>query len=208
MNPHASRSASLILGGISVLSVFAGAQNKQAPNSSAPPAGAVDYHKDEGVFIKIQGWTEIEQICPSRTHLKRAIAPSVTYGAIPAATVTEYDGPHADVQLSPGRPILCILHESRIPTTVLVRLHGKKTFRELNGGSLRLPGSKIHEAASKDLVEVDVSQPEDNVWLINPREVLPTGEYALMLGRQNVCVFPFTVSNAASNAPAASHDKP
>ena len=61
-------------------------------------------------------------------------------------------------------------------------------------------GSKAGEAEKNDLIPTDVSQPESSIWVIRPKEDLPAGEYALMLGTQNVSIFPFTVS--AQEAPA------
>jgi len=48
-----------------------------------------------------------------------------------------------------------------------------------------------------------VSQPERGVWLVRPRQDLPAGEYALMLGTRNVNIFPFTLA-AAPERPAMS----
>jgi hypothetical protein len=45
---------------------------------------------------------------------------------------------------------------------------------------------------------VAISQPEENVWLIQPEQALPPGEYALMLGAQNLNVFPFSVAGSGS----------
>src|SRR5258708_35392870 len=42
--------------------------------------------------------------------------------------------------------------------------------------------------------QVDVTQPENMVWLVRPQQPLPAGEYALMLATQNVSIFPFTVT--------------
>ena len=68
-------------------------------------------------------------------------------------------------------------------------------------------GSKISEATKNDLIDVDVSQPENIVWLVRPREALPPGEYALMLGTQNMSIFPFTVASPPSDPPKATPDK-
>ena len=54
-------------------------------------------------------------------------------------------------------------------------------------------GAKVAEAQKSDLIAVSISKPEDTVWLIQPEEMLPPGEYALMLGTQNIVIFPFTV---------------
>ena len=49
------------------------------------------------------------------------------------------------------------------------------------------------DAKSSDLVPADVSHPDPQVWLIRPQFALDPGEYALMLGTQNMSIFPFTV---------------
>lgn len=171
-------------------------QSRPDSTSSQSSKSEVEYPKDDdGVLIDGSGWTEILPTPPAESRVKRAIAASLTYGAIPARLTAEYDGLHADVQLSPSRPILCVCHipEVSVPP-VLVRLHPKKNSRELDGGRIPVLGGKIGEATKSDLIEVDVSRPETQVWLIQPREALPAGEYALMLGTQNMNIFPFTVS--------------
>lgn len=205
----ASRLPSLILGGISLLPLFAPAQSKPDANSAAPSAVTADYPKDRiGVLIDSSGWTEIPPAFPSKTHVKRGIAASLTYGAVPAVVVAEYEALHAPVQLAPGRPVLCICHLISLPgAPVVVRLHPKKNSRELDGGRLPVLGAKVSEASKSDLVDVDVSQPETTVWLVRPREALSSGEYALMLGTQNMSIFAFTVSNPANASPAPVPDK-
>ena len=176
------------------------AQSKSRADSGAPPVLPADYPKDQvGVLINNSGWTSIPQVFLSKTRVKRGIAASLTYGAVPAAAVAEYDGLHAEVQATPGRLVLCICHLIALPgAPVIVKLHPKKNSRELDGGRLPVLGSKIIDATKSDLVDVDVSQPENTVWLVQPREALSAGEYALMLGTQNMSVFAFTVSNPAN----------
>jgi hypothetical protein len=145
---------------------------------------------------------------PSKTHVKHGLAASLSYGAVPATPVANYDGIHAQVQIGPDRPVICICHLISLPgTPVLVRLHSKKDFRELDGSRLPVIGAKVTEASKNDLILTGVSQPETNVWLVRPREALPAGEYALMLGTQNLNIFPFTVSVAkdASGPPPDKH---
>jgi hypothetical protein len=60
----------------------------------------------------------------------------------------------------------------------------------------------MSEAKQNDLIAVEVSQPENIVWLVRPLEALPAGEYALMLGTQNMSIFPFTVSPPANDSPS------
>lgn len=87
-----------------------------------------------------------------------------------------------------------------------MRLHPKKNARELDGARIPVPGGKVGEATKRDLIEVEVSRPESEVWLLQPREALPAGEYALMvgtqklmLGTQNMTIFPFTILPGANN---------
>lgn len=161
----------------------------------------VEYPKDEaGVLINSSGWAEIFRDSPADSHLKRAFAASLTYGAIPSRIVVEYDGPHADVQLPSGQPILCVCHVPGVlDPPVLIRLHSKKNSRELDGGRIPILRGKIGEVTKSDVIDADVSRPESTVWLIQPREALSPGEYALMvgtqkmMGTQNMAIFPFTV---------------
>jgi hypothetical protein len=54
-------------------------------------------------------------------------------------------------------------------------------------------GSKMANADKSDIVPVDVSHPDPQVWLVRSQSPLEPGEYALMLGTQNMNIFPFTV---------------
>ncbi|HEX4543025.1 MAG TPA: hypothetical protein VH114_07655 [Candidatus Acidoferrum sp.] len=195
----------LILGTVSVWPGLVSAQNNKTDSSSTAPANfTADYPKDSaGVLVENSDWTEVPQAFPSKPHVKGGPAASL-FGA----AVVQYEGLHAEVQLVPGRHVFCICHVTSIPATpTLVRLHAKKNFRELNGGRPPVFGGKINEATKKDLIPAEVSQPEDNVWLVRPREALPPGEYALMLGNQNMSIFPFTVSRPANNSPNPVPDK-
>ena len=184
-------------------------QGKHAANSAPASNFTADYPKDGiGVLIDNSGWTAVPQVFPSKTRVSRGIAASLTYGAVPAKAVSEYDGLHSAVQVTPGRPILCICHFISLPgPPTLVKLHSKKNSRELDGGRLPVLGAKISEATKSDLVDADVSQPESTVWLVRPREPLLPGEYALMLGTQNVSIFAFTVSSARNDTAVSSPDK-
>jgi hypothetical protein len=116
--------------------------------------------------------------------------------------VSEYEGVHAPVQIEPSRPVICICRLIALPgSPALVRLHPKKTFRELDGGKIYY-GSKTAEAEQNDLIPINITQPESTVWLVQPQQDLPAGEYALMAGTQNMAIFPFTVA-APANAPPA-----
>jgi hypothetical protein len=78
-----------------------------------------------------------------------------------------------------------------------VRLHPKKLSRELDGGRMIVypvvGGSKMADANKSDLIPVDVSQPDPQIWIVRSQSPLEPGEYALMLGTQNLNIFPFTV---------------
>jgi hypothetical protein len=58
-----------------------------------------------------------------------------------------------------------------------------------------------------DLMPVDVSHPDPHVWLIRPQSPLSDGEYALMLGTQNINIFPFSVAASDSASPAPDKSK-
>jgi hypothetical protein len=185
----------------------AGAQNKTIPDSASPASSPVtaDYPSDRaGILIHSSDWISIRSEMPTTTRLKHALAPGLTYGAVPAEVVSDYEGLHAQVLLQQKRPILCVCHFLSLPgNPILVKLHPKKNSRELDGGKLRI-GAKIEQAEKSDLIPVDVSRPEDTVWLVRPQQPLLPGEYALMLGTQNVSIFPFTIADTgnASSPPA------
>ena len=187
----------IALGFVSALPLLTAGQNKTPPDSTSatPPPLAADYPSDRaGILILSSDWISIPSEVPAKTHLKHGFAPAVTYGIAPAAAVSDYDGLHARVQVEPGRPVICICHLISLPgNPALVRLHQKKNFRELDGGKLHF-GAKLEEAEKNDLIPTNVSQPESTVWLIQPQQALPAGEYALMLGTQNMGIFPFTVA--------------
>lgn len=181
------------------------------PAAPAPQQVTADYPTNRpGVLIQAADWTPIPGAMPSKTRVKRGLAASLSYGAVPAAIAADYDGPHAQVQVEPGRPVICICRLISLPgAPAIVRLHPKKDRRELDGGKMTvLPivgGSKTADANQSDLIPVDVSQPEEMVWLVRPQQALPAGEYALMLGTRNIYIFPFTVAPASvdSTAPSA-----
>jgi len=112
--------------------------------------------------------------------------------------VAEYGGEHASTQVETAQPILCLCHFTSLPgAPVLVRLHPKKGVRELDGGRMIVfpvvGNSKMADANKSDLILAEVSRPDPQVWLVRPLTPLDPGEYALMLGTQNMSIFPFTV---------------
>jgi len=196
----------IALGILSALSVLARAQNgaTQGAASTTPPT--VDYPRDRsGILIRNSDWISIPSEMPAKIHMKHGFAPALTYGIAPAGAVTDYEGLHARVQIEPGRPVICICHVISLPgNPALVRLHPKKNVRELEGGKLHI-GAKFAEAEKSDLIAINVSQPENTVWLVQPQQELPAGEYALMAGTQNMSIFPFTV--APPSPPSAAPEK-
>jgi hypothetical protein len=135
---------------------------------------------------------------PTKTRAAHGIAASLSYGVVPVKIVAEYAGEHASTQVGTAQPILCLCHFMSLPgDPVLVVLHPKKGARELDGGRMFVypvvGNSKMADAKKGDLIPADVSHPDPHVWLIRPQAPLPPGEYALMLGTQNISIYPFTV---------------
>jgi hypothetical protein len=188
-------------------SLFAAAQNKPKQTSRTPSTLVASYPDDAlGVMIETSEWTEITEVMPSNTELKRGLAPALTYGIVPATVVAQFDGQHAEVQFTSQRPLICVCRAmSSQATPLLVKLHPKKGYRELYGGKLRLPGAKIAKATESDIVPSELYQPEERVWLLRPKSALPPGEYALTTSDENLAIFPFTVyEHVSSTAPATS----
>jgi hypothetical protein len=187
-----------------VLSLLRAAQDKPVPGaaSATPPAVAADYPTDRtGVLIGSPGWSSIPSEAPAKIHLKHGLAPALTYGIAPAGAISEYGGEHAAVEVEPGRPIICICHIASLPgNPALVRLHPQKNARELDAGKIHI-GAKIGQAEKADLIAIDVSQPEDTVWLVQPQQPLAAGEYALMPGSQNMSIYAFTVAGGSPAGP-------
>ncbi|MGB6198254.1 MAG: hypothetical protein WBF35_01780 [Candidatus Acidiferrales bacterium] len=184
-------------------------QGSTAPNSPAATVQTPDYSSNPpGVLIMDSGWQLIDGIYPSKSHVKNGLADSVSYGAVPAKMVSDYPGVHAAVQIQAAQPWICICHIISLPGgPAIVRLHSKKDLRQLDAGNLRVLQVKLEQADKSDLIPTDITQPEAGVWLVRPQQALPAGEYALMLGTQNVNIFPFTVV-ASPTGPPPSPAKP
>jgi hypothetical protein len=180
----------------SVLSIVY-AQNQPGPGSRTELTA--DYPLDQpGVLIQDTQWTAVANQMPTKTRTAHGIAASLSYGMVPAKIVAEYAGEHASTQVEIAQPILCLCHFISLPgDPVLVMLHPKKGARELDGGRMFIypvvGNSKMADANKSDLIPADVSRPDPHVWLIRPQAPLPPGEYALMLGTQNISIYPFTV---------------
>jgi len=175
------------------------AQNQTSPAPLGDKGPTADYPKNRaGIFIQGSEWTPVVNQNATKTKTAHSLAAGLSYGIVPAKVVAEYDGDHASTQVDAAQPTLCVCHLISIPgAPVLVRLHPKKGARELDGGRMIvypvIGGSKMADANKTDLVPADVSQPEPQYWLIRPQSPLEPGEYALMLGTQNISIFPFTV---------------
>jgi hypothetical protein len=170
------------------------------PNS----AFTAEYPADRaGIFIRNSSWQEIKSETPIKTKAKRGIAASLSYGAVPAKLVAEYEGDHAARQVESAQLTLCICHLLDLPgEPVIVRLHPKNNSRELDGGKMIVypivGGSKTADANKSDLIPVEVAHPDPHVWLVRSQSALPVGEYALMLGTQNVNIYSFTVTSSVA----------
>jgi hypothetical protein len=183
------------------------AQNPPGPGSAA--GFAAEYPTDRaGVLIHGTQWSVLANQFPTKTKAAHGIAASLSYGIVPVKIKAEYAGEHAPTQVASAQPVLCICHVLSLPgDPVLVRLHPKKGSRELDGGRMTVypivGGSKMADANKSDLIPVDVSKPEAQVWLVRPQVSLEPGEYALMLGTQNLSLFPFTVVAPAVHSDGA-----
>jgi hypothetical protein len=182
-------------------------EDQSAPGSN--PALTADYPRNQaGILIQGNDWTPVANQYPTKTKLDRGWAASLSYGVVPAKVVAEYDGEHALTQIDAAQPVVCICRFMSIPgAPVLVRLHPKKGMRELDGGRMTVypivGGSKVADAKTTDLIPADVSHPDPQIWLVRPQSPLDPGEYALMLGTQNMSIYPFTVVPAPVHPSAA-----
>jgi hypothetical protein len=178
------------------------------PSQSIPAGSTVtdDYPPNQsGVFIQSSSWKEIVNALPTKTKAAHGIAASLSYGVVPAKIVAEYAGDHASAQVNAGQITICICHVLSLPgEPAIVRLHSKKDGRELDGGKMIVypivGGSKMADADKSDLIPVDQGHPDPHVWLIRPQSPLAPGEYALMLGTQNLNIYPFTVAPSSATS--------
>lgn len=143
-------------------------------------------------------WTLLANQNPAKVKTARGLAASMSYGMVQAKIVAEYTGEQAPTRSGTAQPVICICHFQSLPgDPVLVRLHPKKGNRELDGGRMTVypivGGSRMADAKSSDLIPADLAHPEPQVWLIRPKMPLEPGEYALMLGTQNMSLFSFSV---------------
>jgi hypothetical protein len=200
VKPLSSWTGAVVLAIILISPQFGLGQTRTDAAPAASPSPTTDYPKDRaGVLIESSDWVPIDATMPSKTRAKGGLAQSLSYGAVRGTMVADYNGEHAAVQVKAGRVLICICRLISLPgDPIIVKLHPQKGMRELDGGKLPILGGKMAEAGKSDLIPVEVSHPDSTVWLVRSQDVLPGGEYALMLGAQNMAVFPFTIS-AASN---------
>lgn len=181
-------------------------QDQVSQPASANSSFASDYPMDRpGIFIEDSSWKEIGNEMPVKTRTAHSIAASLSYGVVPAKIVAEYQGEHAATQAASAQPTICICHMLSLPgQPVIVHLNPKKGSRELDGGKMIVypvvGGSKMADANKSDLIAVEQSHPEDHVWLVRPQSPLAPGEYALMLGTQNLNIYSFTISAPPANS--------
>ena len=142
---------------------------------------------------------------PARTKAKHGIAASLSYGVVPAKIVSEYVGEHAATKVKTGPVTICICRLLSLPgKPAIVKLHSRKNVRELDGGKMIvypvIGGSGTADANKSDLMAVDVAHADAHAWLVKSQSSLAPGEYALMLGTQNVNIYPFTVEAAVESS--------
>jgi hypothetical protein len=200
----------LVISGLFIVSLFPmpiRAQDHSSASATAPDGSSqvsADYPRNRaGILIGDQQWIEVTNQTPSKTKVAHGLAAGLSYGMVPAKIVAEYQGEHAALRTAEQQPVICICHFNSLPgSPVLVKLHAKKDSRELDGGRMTVypivGGSKSADANKTDLIVADISQPEQHVWLVRPHAPLEPGEYALMLGTQNMSIFPFTVDAASA----------
>ena len=209
MSQYSIPAAALVLGLAIFSPCFVSAQtspDSPKPDSSARTASAADleYPIDQaGVLIHdSDDWTAIDSAAPAKTRAKNGIAQSLSYGAVRGTVVADYAGEHAAVHVKSGRITICLCHLVSLPgDPAIVKLHPVKGgMRELDGGKMPVLGGKIADASKNDLVPTSVTHPDKAFWLVQSQDALPEGEYALMLGTQNIMIFPFTISAAENSA--------
>ena len=196
--------AALILFSLLPSAQLAPAQDKPGTASPAPSNFPAEYPNDGASVLVDSGWVALSQELPFKTRTKWGLVSSLTYGVVPGAIIAEYPGQHAELQIENRRPVFSICNvPSFAGAPALVRLHPKKDSRELDAGRLSVLGAKIGEAKQSDQVPTEAAQPENACWLLRPREGLTPGEYALMVGTQNMGIFPFTITNPPAGNPAS-----
>jgi hypothetical protein len=147
------------------------------------------------VAIQDSEWKEIEQVLPGETNfgLKHGVISGLTYGAVPARLVVRFDGAHADIQVSSRRPAIRVSGVSVVGNLLLVRLHAKRGHRELAGSRLWGPADELATVEKRDCVAIVSGTEGPGVRTLRSKDALAPGEYALVVGKHNMAIFPFTV---------------
>ena len=203
------RFAALILFSLSPSAQLAPAQDKPATASPAPSNFPAEYPDDGANVLIDSGWVALSQELPSKPRTKWGFVSSLSFGVVAGGIIAEYPGRHAELQIETRRPVFSICNVPTLASTpALVKLHPKKDLRELDAGRLPVLGAKVAEAKRSSLVSTEIVQPESGCWLVRPREDLPAGEYALMLGPQNFGIFAFTIAYPPVGTPSPAPKKP
>lgn len=153
------------------------------------------------VLIHDSEWKELSQVLPNDPDLqvKNGMISGITWGAVPARLVVRFDGEHADVLVNSRRPTIRISGVSVSMKLLLVRLHPKRGYRDLVGSRLREPGAQIAKVDPHDRVAAVISEDGPDAWILRAKEALQPGEYAIMTGKQNLALFPFTILESPKN---------
>lgn len=182
----------------------ANASDRQSDASGRAPTGA------PGVYIQDASGKEASS--PQDTTW-RLLTPNMAYkawvpdsfgttphsGALGELQAVAYPGMHAAVQIHAKRPLVCLYRLSSADAPMLVRLNEdkKKKLRVMGGGGLHV--LTIHKAthlatANADEVVSTATLPStDCLVLLQPQAALLPGEYAVMLGLQNLAIMDFGV---------------
>jgi hypothetical protein len=159
-----------------------------------------------GVLINDGQWQDLELETPQENRVKHGVIAAMTDGAVPAETISEYAGLHSATEVHLPRPVVCVrLSTALRQNPLLVRLHPdpKHDLRSLDTGRMPPVGAKILEVKNSDVITTVLARPDRQTWLLRPTQELPAGEYAIVVGRQNLTIFTFSVGKipAAKNSP-------
>lgn len=171
------------------------------PAIAAPPASEASAPSGQpGMYVQDStGWHLLAQNMQYKAKLKHGFVSGLTYGAVAAPMVVEYQGLHAAVQINATQPKVCA-YRLMIPSApLLVRLKPKKQTRELDSGSLRavpLVGQtkEVQASASSLVPTTTLPSTAECLALVQPQAALAPGEYAVMIGTQNIAIMDFGVA--------------
>jgi hypothetical protein len=169
----------------------------RAQQATAPMEGSGCPSGKPGIYVHgATGWHLLSQASPSKMKAKHAYLSSLTYGAVGVPMVVEYPGPHAQVQVHTAQAI-CVSHILSPNAPMIVRLNEKKKIRELDSGtvhaSLTGGNGKQGQAETSSIVPTSTDNSDPGVIVLRPTTSLPAGEYAVMLGAQNLAILDFGV---------------